>query len=148
MDELRIKRYKDKINYIIDNIKDLPTEPKNELEKRGIFYSLQTSIESTIDLIAMLVKELLEMKIEANRRQMWTSKLRFGGRANVVHQDMIEIDPSSFKILSREEHTNGDTTIEWEAVGHVKTSYYVSRLEPIRRSGTLLIKANGEAELL
>lgn len=58
MDELRIKRYKDKINYIIDNIKDLPTEPKNELEKRGIFYSLQTSIESTIDLIAMLVKDI------------------------------------------------------------------------------------------
>ena len=58
MDELRIKRYKDKINYIIDNIKDLPTEPKNELEKRGIFYSLQTSIESTIDLTAMLVKDI------------------------------------------------------------------------------------------
>ena len=58
MDELRIKRYNDKINYIIDNIKDLPIEPKNELEKRGIFYSLQTSIESTIDLIAMIVKDI------------------------------------------------------------------------------------------
>ena len=58
MDELRIKRYNDKINYIIDNIKDLPTKPKNELEKRGIFYSLQTSIESTIDLTAMLVKDI------------------------------------------------------------------------------------------
>ncbi len=58
MDELRIKRYKDKVNYIIDNIKDLPIEPKNELEKRGIFYSLQTSIESIVDLIAMLVKDI------------------------------------------------------------------------------------------
>ena len=57
MDELRTKRYKDKINYIIENIQELPIEPKNELEKRGIFYSLQTSIESTIDLIAMLVKD-------------------------------------------------------------------------------------------
>ena len=58
MDQLRIKRYRDKINHIIDYIKDLPIEPQNELEKRGIFYSLQTSIESMIDLIAMLVKDL------------------------------------------------------------------------------------------
>ena len=58
MDELRIKRYRDKINHIVDYIKDLPITPKNELEKRGIFYSLQTSIEAVIDLIAMLTKDL------------------------------------------------------------------------------------------
>ena len=57
MDEIRIKRYRDKINHITDYIKDLPLEPKNELEKRGIFYSLQTSIESMVDLVAMLVKD-------------------------------------------------------------------------------------------
>jgi uncharacterized protein YutE (UPF0331/DUF86 family) len=28
------------------------------MEKRGIFYSLQTSIESTLDLVAMMVKDL------------------------------------------------------------------------------------------
>lgn len=58
MDELRIKRYRDKINNVVDYIKDLPIEPKNELEKRGIFYSLQTSIEAIVDLIAMLTKDL------------------------------------------------------------------------------------------
>ncbi len=58
MDELRIKRYRDKINHIVDYIKDLTGEPKNELEKRGIFYSLQTSIEAIIDLIAILTKDL------------------------------------------------------------------------------------------
>lgn len=42
----------------MDNIKDLPLIPKNNLEKKGIFYSLQTSIESTVDLVAMLVKDL------------------------------------------------------------------------------------------
>ena len=36
----------------------MPLEPKNELEKRGIFYSLQTSIEAMVDLVAMLVKDL------------------------------------------------------------------------------------------
>ncbi len=58
MDELRSKRYQDKIQHIFDYIQELPLEPKNELEKRGIFYSLQTSIEAMIDLIAMLVKDL------------------------------------------------------------------------------------------
>ena len=58
MDELRIKHYWDKINHVVDYIKDLPIEPKNELEKRGIFYSLQTSIEAIVDLIAMLTKDL------------------------------------------------------------------------------------------
>ena len=58
MDELRSKRYRDKIQHIFEYIQELPLEPKNELEKRGIFYSLQTSIEAMVDLIAMLVKDL------------------------------------------------------------------------------------------
>jgi len=58
MDELRNKRYRDKIQHIFDYIQELPIEPKSELEKRGIFYSLQTSIEAMVDLIAMLVKDL------------------------------------------------------------------------------------------
>lgn len=58
MDELRSKRYRDKVQHIFDYIQELPLEPKNELEKRGIFYSLQTSIEAMVDLIAMLVKDL------------------------------------------------------------------------------------------
>ena len=58
MDQLRNKRYQDMIQHIFDYIQELPLEPKNELEKRGIFYSLQTSIEAMTDLIAMLVKDL------------------------------------------------------------------------------------------
>jgi len=58
MDELRSKQYRDKIQHIFNYIQELPLEPKNELEKRGIFYSLQTSIEAMVDLIAMLVKDL------------------------------------------------------------------------------------------
>lgn len=67
MDELRSKRYKDKIQHIFDYIQDLPLIPKNELEKRGIFYSLQTSIEAMVDLIAMLVKDLgIQVKDDNN----------------------------------------------------------------------------------
>jgi uncharacterized protein YutE (UPF0331/DUF86 family) len=58
MDALRKKRYQDKINYILDSFKVLEEDPKNELEKRGIFYTLQTSIEAVVDLIAMAIKDL------------------------------------------------------------------------------------------
>jgi uncharacterized protein YutE (UPF0331/DUF86 family) len=58
MDDLRIKRYRDKINYIIDKIKDLQVNPKNDLEKNGIFYIIQTSIEAMTDIIAMLIKDM------------------------------------------------------------------------------------------
>ena len=54
----RLKRYQDKINYIFENLKDISLQPRNDLEKKGIFYSIQTSIESMIDLIAMGVKDL------------------------------------------------------------------------------------------
>jgi len=37
MDQLRLKRYRDKINFIIDNINNLPLKPKNELEKKWNF---------------------------------------------------------------------------------------------------------------
>jgi len=57
MDDLRLKRYRDKINYVIKSIRYLDDKPENELEKRGIFYSLQTSIESIVNLIAMYVKD-------------------------------------------------------------------------------------------
>ena len=57
MDDLRLKRYRDKINYVVDSINLINSNPRTELEKRGIFYSLQTSIESVIDLIAMSVKD-------------------------------------------------------------------------------------------
>lgn len=98
--------------------------------------------------IAMLVKELLELKIEEQRRRRWTDRLRFGGRPNVVTHDTVDIDPSGFKILSQTKNTNGDTLIEWEAIGHVKSSFIVSNLDTIRRSGTLIIRSNGDAELL
>ncbi len=43
---------------MLSSFKLLPNEPKNELEKRGIFYTLQTVIESVVDLVAMTVKDL------------------------------------------------------------------------------------------
>ncbi|TXT58815.1 MAG: hypothetical protein BAJALOKI2v1_300030 [Promethearchaeota archaeon] len=37
MDKLRYNRYRDKINYIIDNIKKFSRDPKNKLEMKDYF---------------------------------------------------------------------------------------------------------------
>jgi len=57
MDELRLHRYTEKINYIVESIPFISPRFTKEIEKRGAYYSIQTTIESLIDLIAMLVKD-------------------------------------------------------------------------------------------
>ena len=57
MDELRKKRYRDKINYIVESLPYITIEFSKEIEKRGSYYSIQTSIESLMDILAMLVKD-------------------------------------------------------------------------------------------
>jgi len=53
----RIRRYKDKISYIVHNIEAIQNRPENELELAGVLYKLHTSIEAVMDIIAMLLKD-------------------------------------------------------------------------------------------
>ncbi len=57
MKEERTVRYREKIDYIVSNLEDIPEEPEGELEIRGIFYNLHTSIEAAMDLVAMILKD-------------------------------------------------------------------------------------------
>jgi uncharacterized protein YutE (UPF0331/DUF86 family) len=60
MDQLRKTRYKTKIHYIVSNLllAENLTQNPNEIEEKALYYCLFTSIESTMDLIAMLIKDL------------------------------------------------------------------------------------------
>lgn len=58
MDELRLKRYRDKIGFITEQFTLLEVEPRTPLEEQGILHVLQTSIEAGVDLIAMTLKDL------------------------------------------------------------------------------------------
>ena len=71
MDELRLNRYTEKINYIVDSIPFISSRFTKEIEKRGAYYSIQTTIESLIDLIAMMVKDYgLVVKTDAENIHM------------------------------------------------------------------------------
>ena len=58
MDAERKARYKEKIKYVVYNlriVKELVPDP-NEIETLALYYALSTSIESVMDIIAMVVK--------------------------------------------------------------------------------------------
>ena len=54
----RINRYREKIEYIIEALEQIPEKPERPIEISGTFYNLHTSIESAMDIIAMLLKDL------------------------------------------------------------------------------------------
>ncbi len=98
--------------------------------------------------LAILVQELLDTEIESQRRQLTINKLRSGRRIGVSYQSEVRIDPSDFKVVSETKNEHGDTVIEWEATSYIRSSRVLSGLATVRRSGILLIKSNGKAELV
>lgn len=54
----RLIRYREKMDHIVRSLESIPDEPKGELEICGIFYKLHTSIDSAMDLAAMLLRDL------------------------------------------------------------------------------------------
>ena len=59
MDESRLARYREKMEYVVDALESI-REPRTQLELSGVFYNLITSIEASMDLIAMLLRDLGE----------------------------------------------------------------------------------------
>ncbi len=59
MNESRLARYREKMEYVVDALESI-REPRTQLELSGVFYNLITSIEASMDLIAMLLRDLGE----------------------------------------------------------------------------------------
>jgi uncharacterized protein YutE (UPF0331/DUF86 family) len=59
LDKLRKTRYKTKMRYVVDSLSLAESLIQNptEVEERALYYCLFTSIESTMDFIAMLMKD-------------------------------------------------------------------------------------------
>lgn len=98
--------------------------------------------------LAEMVQELLRLKAEQRRRELILKRRDSGGSIQEVHEADISVDPSSFKVISESTTDDGDTLIEWEVVEYVLTEFTVDEPYRFEKSGRLLIKQNGEAELL
>jgi len=58
--ELRVIRYKEKIEFIVASVESIPGEPKGDIEVSATYYKLITAIEAGMDIVAMLLKDLGE----------------------------------------------------------------------------------------
>jgi uncharacterized protein YutE (UPF0331/DUF86 family) len=60
MDQLRKARYKTKMRYVIESLSlaERLVQRPNEIEEKALYFCLFTSIESTMDLVAMLIKDM------------------------------------------------------------------------------------------
>ncbi|MHA2424041.1 MAG: hypothetical protein ACXAEF_04590 [Candidatus Thorarchaeota archaeon] len=91
--------------------------------------------------LAAIVEELLRLKAEARRRKILAER-------GDIHEADISLDPSTFKVVSKSTTDDGDTLIEWQAVEYVLTEFTISEPYRFEKSGRLLLKKNGAAELL
>ena len=55
---MRTERIREKIEYIIEALNEIPANPEKPIEISGVFYNLLTAIESAMDISAMLVTGL------------------------------------------------------------------------------------------
>jgi len=54
----RIERYRDKMNYVVRSMESVQKDAASELELGGIFYGLHTAIAASMDMVAMLLKDM------------------------------------------------------------------------------------------
>ena len=83
MEEKRVLRYREKIDFIVRSMESIPEKPKGDLEISGVLYKLHTSIEAAMDLVAMVLKDRGE-KIEedyTNIGALEKSEMIVGGLA-------------------------------------------------------------------
>lgn len=53
----RIERYRAKINYIVQNLENLPEERSSKITVDALYYEVFTAIEAAMDLVAMFLKD-------------------------------------------------------------------------------------------
>ena len=58
MNEARLQRYKQKMNIIVNKLESIPKEIKTEVAVNATLYCVQVSIDATMDIIAMLAKDI------------------------------------------------------------------------------------------
>ena len=58
MEQERLQRYKQKMNFIIDKLESIPESIKTKVEINATLYCIQVAIDAAMDIVAMLVKDI------------------------------------------------------------------------------------------
>jgi hypothetical protein len=105
-------------------------------------------MELSVEEIAKLVENLLNEAAQERKKKLIEERMKSSDFIKDVHEAYIGIDSDSFKIISKQQDEIGDLIIEWEAIEYIETEFTVDEPYKFEKSGKLLIRKNGEAELL
>ncbi|MDF1537637.1 MAG: hypothetical protein P1Q69_01880 [Candidatus Thorarchaeota archaeon] len=98
--------------------------------------------------LAKLVEKLLNERAQKRKRELLKKRMESDDFINDVHEAEIGIDPNEFDILSETTTEEGEVILEWNAIEYVLTEFTVDEPYQFHKTGKVLLKKNGNAELL
>ncbi len=98
--------------------------------------------------LAKIIERLLNEEAQERKKELLKKREESGDFIQDVHEADIGIDPSELEILSKTTTEEGHTIVEWKAIEYVLTEFTVDEPYQFEKRGKLLLKKNGEVELL
>lgn len=98
--------------------------------------------------LAKIVQRLLRKQAEEERKQRWKEVMDSDAYIKEVHETSTGINSESFKVISEIQTESGDTLIEFESIQWLDTEFTVNEPHQFPVKGKLLIRKEGDAELI
>lgn len=98
--------------------------------------------------LAKLIERLLNEKAQERKKELLKKRMESDAFIKDVHEADIGIDPKELEILSETITEEGDVIVEWKAIEYVLTEFTLDAPYQFEKRGKILLKKNGEAELL
>jgi hypothetical protein len=97
--------------------------------------------------LADIIERLLNEKAQERKKELMQKRMESDDFIKEVHEADIGISENDLEILSKTETEDG-VILEWSAIEYVLTEFTVDEPYQFPRSGKLLLKKDGCAELL
>ena len=97
--------------------------------------------------LTKLINQLLYEKTQERKKELLKKRMESDAFIKDVHEADISISSDDLEILSETETEDG-VLIEWKAIEYVLTEFTVDEPYQFPRTGKLLLKNDGSAELL
>lgn len=98
--------------------------------------------------LAGIIERLLNEKAQERKKELMKKRMESDDFIKDVHEADIGIDPNELEVLSQTTTEEGDVIVEWKAIEYVLTEFTVDEPYQFEKRGKILLRKNGEAELL
>ena len=101
-----------------------------------------------VNELAGLIERLLNEQAQERKKELVKKMMESDDFIKDIHEADIGIDPNELEILSETTTEEGDVIVEWNAIEYVLTEFTVDEPHKFEKRGKIILKKNGEAELL